>query len=210
MDNGDPPPPKKTEPVSGSEALGRLLRSYPRFELSEEARDNLAKLAAGVGSIDLPALKIPTSQMALGSASATAGSEIAESDESDPSPKGGVAGGGSHAKGRKRTRQGKVSTRGRHRVMDHWEIFDSELNELAGLQEDAIRSFSLAGFFGALSLDMLRDIFTSNMSQLQHALWFGLVLACALLAGWNYVNGRYSKKRGKTRLQEIKDEHDDL
>lgn len=117
--------------------------------------------------------------------------------------------GGEEEKKPKRTRRGKVTTRGRHRVMNHWEIFDSELNELGGLQQDAIRYYGMAGFFVALSIDIFRDVFTSDMAMAEHAFWFAIAVGSAVLAVWSYLNGRYAKGRGATRLQQIKDEHDE-
>lgn len=109
----------------------------------------------------------------------------------------------------RRTKRGKVTTRGRHRVMNHWEIFDSELNELAGLQRDTLRSFGIGAFFAGVSIDVLRDVFTSDMASTPHAFWFAIGICAGILAIWNFLNGRHYLNRGKTRLQQIKDEHDE-
>ncbi|HEX6374998.1 MAG TPA: hypothetical protein VFZ91_04690 [Allosphingosinicella sp.] len=109
-----------------------------------------------------------------------------------------------------RSRRGKVTTRGRHRLMNHWEIFDSELNELGGLQKDAQRAYTVAAFLAALALDIFRDIATSDdMVGLARVFWLVLALAAAAGATKFFLDGRYYERRGGTRLQQIKDEHDD-
>ena len=94
--------------------------------------------------------------------------------------------------------------------MNHWEIFDSELHELSGLQRDTQRAYSFAAFLGALGLDIVRDIATSP-DMIGEALVFWTVAAIGCLAGAvkNWFDARYYERRGGTRLQQIKDEHDD-
>lgn len=111
---------------------------------------------------------------------------------------------------RGRSRGGKVTTRGRHRRMNHWEIFDSELNELGGLRKDAQRAYAWAAFFGAVALDLWRDIATSaDMVGQARVFWVVIAIVAALSAVKCFLDGRYWEKRGDRRLQEIKDEHDD-
>ena len=93
--------------------------------------------------------------------------------------------------------------------MKQWEILDSELNELAGLQQDATRAFAWAAFWSALGIDIVRDVLTSgDMLALWRVLWTLAALFAFTMAVKSWLNGRYAKKRGATRLQQIKDEHD--
>jgi hypothetical protein len=192
----DDPPEKK--PAIGRTRLGATIGDIDPERLQELSR-KLGAMRLGLGKSEAetqPEKPVPGLTR----------------EEPKEVPHGAVIGGGNDDKPTKptRTRRGRVTTRGRHRVMNHWEIFDSELNELAGLQKDAQRAYTATAFLAALALDIFRDIATSDdMVGLARVFWVVLA-ACAAAGAFKFWrDARYYEQRGGNRLQQIKDEHDD-
>jgi hypothetical protein len=123
--------------------------------------------------------------------------------------RGQISGGGGAAKRPKRTRRGKVTNVGGHRVVNYYELTKHELDSLGSKRAEAARSTAIAAFFLGLVADGAKDaLLNPPSSQLSIGVWVTL-LAVAVMATLYYAQEAWQRdKAAKTFLHEVKEEHD--
>lgn len=127
--------------------------------------------------------------------SASAGQRV------DPSETAGSA--------NRRSRRGKVTNVGGHRIVNYFELTEHELDKVQDDRDEGAWFYALAAFFAGLIVDTVRDLALSE--SISDTNW-GLVVATLVISfvlmifSWKY--GAKKRGRAETYLQRIKDEHD--
>ncbi|MGB3469919.1 MAG: hypothetical protein WBA51_03745 [Erythrobacter sp.] len=108
-----------------------------------------------------------------------------------------------------RTRRGKVTSVGGHRVVKYFELTPHELEKVQDDRDEGSVFFALSALFLGIAIDSARDLFMSkNISSSNFEIVATVLLIFGALAILSAAWGYAKRRRATTYLQSIKDDHD--
>jgi hypothetical protein len=121
----------------------------------------------------------------------------------------GVAQGGGATTAKPRTRRGKVTNVGGHRVVNYYELTKNELDRLGEKRSEAAQSVAIGAFMLGVAVDLIKDFcFDPPEDATMLGIWATLLVVTLLGAIYFLAEGYKRGRKAKSFLKDIQDEHD--